>query len=59
MEVTYIPIIAVANIKTPTIKAICDEIKITEYPALVLYDDKANPVRTVIGFSWHELQKLY
>jgi hypothetical protein len=30
-----------------------------EYPTLILLDSKANPIRTVIGFSWFEAPNLY
>ena len=32
---------------------------LSEYPTMILLDAKANPLRTIIGFSWFETPNLY
>ena len=32
---------------------------VSEYPTVILFDAKAKPLRTVIGFSWYEIATLY
>ena len=55
----YVPKVAIANVNNQAIKSICDGLQIKEFPAFVLYDTSANPIRTLIGFHWLEVPIIY
>lgn len=37
----------------------CKKYQVNQFPTVILFDQKAKPVRTVIGFSWFEIATLY
>lgn len=43
----------------PEIQQLLERYQIKEYPTLILFDQHANPYKTVIGFSWFETPNLY
>jgi hypothetical protein len=55
----FIPKIAIANIADPGVKAICNSLKITQYPTFILFNKQAQPIRTLIGYSWLEVPFFY
>lgn len=55
----FIPKIAIANYSNGDVKNICNKYKITSFPTLILFDGSANPVRTLIGYSWLEVPFIY
>jgi len=55
----FIPKIAVVNCSNPASKAICNTLKITDFPTFILFNEKAQPIRTLIGFSWLEVPFFY
>lgn len=56
----YIPFIgAVKFSEDKDFKTMAKKFKIHEYPTLILFDDKAKPVRTILGFSWFETANVY
>lgn len=54
----FIPKIALANYTNQTVKKLCDKYKIHDFPTLILFNSKSEPVRTLIGFSWLEVPFL-
>ena len=55
----YQPKIFLADITKPQVKTICKTHNITEYPTLMLFDQKMLPVRKIIGFQWYEVPLIY
>lgn len=55
----YIPKIAIASYSDAGVKAICNNLKITEFPTFILFNNQAQPIRTLIGFSWLEVPFFY
>ena len=56
----FIPKIAGAQLSdTQAYRDLCKYSNVTEFPTLILFDAQANPIRTVIGFSWFEAPNLY
>ena len=37
----------------------CKKYQVKQFPTVILFDQKAKPLRTVIGFSWYEIATLY
>jgi len=48
----FIPNLAMANYSDAGVKAICSSLKITEFPTFILFNHQAQPIRTLIGYSW-------
>lgn len=56
----YLPkIAAVKYSKSPEFKQLIKRYKLKAYPTLVLLDQNAQQVRTIIGFSWFETPNIY
>jgi hypothetical protein len=55
----FIPKIAIANYSDAGVKAICNTLKITELPTFILFNQQAQPIRTLIGYSWLEVPFFY
>jgi hypothetical protein len=56
----YIPKIAAAKYSnTSAFNEFVKRYGLKEYPTLILLDAKAQPVRTIIGFSWFQVGNLY
>jgi hypothetical protein len=52
----------VAQIKferTADFQVFANRYGIKEFPTLILFDEEANPYKTVVGFSWFEVANLY
>lgn len=49
----YMPHVAQAKYSdSASFRELSRHSSVTEYPTLILFDGEANPIRTVIGFSW-------
>jgi hypothetical protein len=55
----FIPNIATANISDSGVKAICNSLKINNFPTFILFNERAEPIRTLIGYSWLEVPFFY